>query len=417
MTRPHLALLRVAFLLLMPATALAFETVDALVFPSTGSFPAYPAEPGSEPRSVETWANVGMMYDSNLLRRQSGTEDDTVTRYGLGIRYLGRVIGRQVLRLEGRADYFAYNHFDNLNYLSYGGLGEWRWELGNDLGGTLGYGRDRAMRDLGETQAAVKNLVTLEHAYATAAFRVFEEFRLRGGLDWAHATQSAAAAAEVRTVTSTVGADYVTALGNALGVEYRASNGDAPVPEFVQTAVGILVNNDFKEREAAVVATYIAGTQLRSTARVGHTTRSYTELPNRDFKGTTYRGSVDWLPGNKTRLVFTAYKEPRSIIDVGASHVLTRGVAFGPDWAPTAKLVFSPRLYKERRINQGDPTVALLGGIQRDETLRGIRLGVGWEPARRFHIGFGLDHGERDSNTPGRVYRYNAIMANARLSF
>jgi hypothetical protein len=92
-------------------------------------------------------------------------------------------------------------------------------------------------------------------------------------------------------------------------------------------------------------------------------------------------------------------------------------VQFGPSWAATAKLVFNARLITERRSFAGDPAVPLLGLPQRDETVKGVRLGVGWEPIRHTEISLGLDHGMRSSNILFRDYSYTAIMANLRHTF
>lgn len=111
------------------------------------------------------------------------------------------------------------------------------------------------------------------------------------------------------------------------------------------------------------------------------------------------------------------YREPRSIIDVGASHVLVEGVSFGPTWAPTAKLVFGVFLINEERLYSGDPGAAL--GIEplRDETVRGYALTAGWELTRRHHLGFAFEHGERTSNDLERDYDYNALTLNFRYVF
>ena len=75
--------IRVAILLfvLAPATALAFETVDRLPFPSEGRFPAWPGDPE---RPWTVFAYGGAMYDSNPFRLPSGEDSDMVTRLGFG---------------------------------------------------------------------------------------------------------------------------------------------------------------------------------------------------------------------------------------------------------------------------------------------------------------------------------------------
>lgn len=394
--------------LLAPAVALAFETVDTLPWPSSGRFPAYARD---EVRPTDLWVQGGIMHDDNLLRSESAAQADTVMRFGGGFRHLQRVIGRQRLVVEARADYYSFDEFTQLDHLAYAGLADWRWEVGNDLSGSIALGRERRLADLAETRTPVRSLVTATRLTATGAYRPGARTRLRGGLATARAERGGADDAETRANSASVGADYVSPLGNTVGIEARATEGDAPVAEDV---LGIaFVNNDYREREVALVAAYALGARLRADGRVGRTTRRYTEVPSRDFEGSTWRVGAEWLPGNKTSLALEFYKEPRSIIDVSAAHVLVKGVGFGPSWAATNKLVFSARLLREERSFEGDPELVLVPGTPlREETIDTLRFGIGWEPQRHWQAGFALDFGNRDSNFAGRDYKYTALTAN-----
>jgi hypothetical protein len=393
-------------LLAAPTAVLAFETVDTIRWPR--EFPAY-ADTGTPAGPTEIDARAGMMRDDNILRRETGGQSDTVTRFGAGIRHTQRIVGRQSLRLDARGDFYKYDRFDELDHFAYSLLGEWLWEVGNELSGTAGAAIGRRAADIGETQRAVREMLREQRYYFTAGYMITPSFRARGGLT--HVRGDRGGAADLRTNIATAGLDYVSPLGNTVGVEVRRANGDAPVPELV-APTGTFVDNDFRETEVALVATYNVGATLRTLGRLGKTKREYSQIPGRDFDGNTGRIAVDWLPGNKTLLNFTAYKEPRSILDIAATHVVTHGVSFGPSWAATAKLVLSARWFRERREFQGDATTAVAGTPRRDETLRLWRFALGWEPQRHWEVSLGLDKGERDSNFAGRDYDYTAWMAN-----
>jgi hypothetical protein len=413
MRRPYLSqLLLAGSLLLASSVAQAFETVDTLIWPSDGRFPAYP------PEAVHPYAlfvEAGAMYDSNILRRDGTPEDENIFRFGVGGRADQLVAGRQRVRLEARGDQYVYDKFSDLGHFAYAGAATWLWELGNDFAGTLGYARAYRLAALAEVQRPIKRMVTTDDFVGTGAWRLGPHARLRGGVSYGRGKRETPGEEEVvlGTRSATVGADWVTNLGNAIGIEHRQSRGDAPVSTSIDPNA-TFGSNDYKERETSLVAAYISGVTLRFTGRVGRTTRTYTDLPN-NFTGTTYRGGVEWLPGYKTIIAFEAYKEPRAIIDIAASHVLTRGFAFGPSWAPTAHIVTSLRFVDEnRRFISADPSVAPVGTLL-DEDVRLIRLGIGWEPQRLLQVGLGLDRGNRDSNTTGRNYNFTAAMANIRV--
>ena len=413
MRRPYLILSATA-LLLAPLAAQAFETVDTMPYASGGRFPAYAPD---EIRPYEVFIEGGLMYDSNILRRNAGAEREVVQRYGAGGRIDQRIYGRQTLHLEARGDMFLFDKFGDLDHFTYSGGATWLWELGNDLSGAIGYGRTHRLAALTEVQRAIKRMVTTDDFFANGAWRLGPSFRTRAGIAYGRGVRETPGEEKVTlgTRTATVGADYVTTLGNSLGIEYRRSRGDAPISTSLDPN-NVFTNNDYEERETALVATYTSSASLRFNGRVGHTERTYTDLPN-NFSGTTYRGGLEWLPGTKTILAFEAYKEPRAIIDIAASHVLVRGWAFGPAWAPTAKLAFSLRWVNEHRtFVAADPNVAPVGTLL-EEDVRIARFGIAWEPVRLMQVGLGLDRGTRQSNTLGRDYNYTAAMANIRVTW
>jgi hypothetical protein len=389
----------------VPTAAPAFEAIDTIPWPSVGVFPAYPRE---DDRPTDFWVHAGARREDNALRVETGEQSDTVTRLGAGIRHEQRVVGRQRVLLEARGDYYKYNRFSALDHFAYALQGNWLWEIGNQLSGTVLVGHDRRQADIAETRVDRLDLVKTTRAAATAGYLVTPRFRVRGGLAGTRADRSEALETETRATSVTVGADYVSALANAVGLEYRSTNGEVPVGELV---AGTLVDNDYRERELSLVATYALGTQLRTGVRVGRTWRDYDQLSGRNFNGGTGRVTVEWLPGSKTILGFEAYREPRSVIDIAASHVLLKGVAFGPRWAVTNQVVLSARFVRERRVFDGDPALTA-GATLRDELVTLMRFAVGWEPQRRWQVGVGLDRGERESNIAGRDYQYTAVMGN-----
>jgi hypothetical protein len=412
------------FLFAAPAAAqIGWEVVDTMPYTSTGVFPAYPGEPE---RPITVWAEIGIMRDDNPFRFSDAVdtsrivqrEADTIMRYGGGIRSDQRIVGRQRLLLEARGDYYDYNQSDQLDHFAYSLLGDWRWEIGNQLSGSLGVGRIQRLADPSEVLRPVKEEVVANRAFASAAWQFAPSWRVRGGVEGENAERSRPDLDTVESNSQTVraGADYVSTLGNTLGVEWRESRGDAPVNDLVDPA-GQFVGNEFRERELAAVATYGATAQIRFGGRLGRTERTYTQLTDRDFDGTTWRASVEWLPGNKTILGFETYNAPQSVIDVAAAHVVVRGSAFAASWAATAKLVFTGRIFEERREGVGTPESVVLGLPVRDDTVRGVRLGLGWEPVRRAEVGFGVEWGDRTSNEILRDYDYVAGMINLRVRY
>ena len=364
------------------------------------------------------------MFDSNPFRLNEGAntqallgkpeKSDAVMRYGIGGGHVQRIFGRQSIRLSARGEYFDYLRYDTLDNFAYGVGADWLFEVTNDLSGTVGYTHAQGLGDPSEVQRPIKDEITTRSLYANAIYRLGPSFRLRGGLQADKGKRSGdRPTLDSHTNTVRAGIDYVTGLGNSIGLEARRADGTAPLSE-VLDPTGQFADNEFNEKELSVVLVYNLGTQLSVAGRVGRTHRDYTQPVAEDFDDTTYRATVSWRPAPKLSLNFDAYHEPRPVLEIDATHVDVRGVRFGPAWAPTFKLVFSAQFVNERRISQASTDGSL---PDRDDSVRFWRFAAGWEPRRHFTVGAGFDFGERESNTLGRDYDYRAVMANLRYDW
>src|SRR5258706_2854509 len=238
----------------------------------------------------------------------------------------------------------------------------------------------------------------------------------RGGARSPAYTRPSRAFSNTKTVIGTAGIDYVTALGNVIGVEVAQAHGDAPVNELVDP-LGQFVSNGYRQRDVGVVTTWAVSPFVRVAGRVGRPQSQYPGRPGRDLNGPTWNLLFQWLPGAKTVFVVETSKHVSSIIDIGASHIVAKDVSFGPGWAPTAKLNFQARMIRQHQVFEGDPAAALGVAPLRQEFIRGYRLGSYWAYTRHVHFTFALDHGERESNILGRNYTYNAATANVKYIF
>ena len=411
-----------AVLALVPTTALAFEVVDELVYPSAGAFPdAYPRDP-LYPTTF--WAQVGMMVDSNPFRLPDtadteallGNEHrgDAVMRYGIGAGHVARVVGRQGVRLIARGEYYDYLRYNTLDHFAYGLRGEWLWALGNDLSGVAGYTREVGLADPAGVQRPIKDEITVDRLFANGEYRLGPLVRLRGGVAEDRAKREGDRATLVTNNTAVFGGVGVaTPLGNAIGVDYRRSEGAAPPGPLIDPT-GQFAGNRFIEHELALVGLYNLGTQLRVAGRLGHTNREYTVLQVDEFEGTTGRVTIGWRPSAKVGMELAIYREPRAVLETDASHVDVRGTRFAISWAPVYKLVFSASFTNDRRVAQAslDPSV-----LPADDSGRLWRFAAGWEPRRHITVGTGVGFGERTSNTLGRDFDYLQVVANLRYDW
>jgi exopolysaccharide biosynthesis operon protein EpsL len=409
--------------LALPGSAFALDLTNTLHWPSTGYLPAYPAEPVEKLWNFSVSASA--MRDDNFFRLSDGvnpqpilgTSDRAVTvgQIGAGVQ-ADLPLSRQRILLDARVDNYTYSHFGNLGYTGYNAGAEWRWLAGENWRGNIGARSRKYQSSFSDLQAPVQDLITENYLFASAAYILTPRWRVRGAFDYYDYDHSLAARSSLNNHTTafTAGFDYVTPAENSLGGQVKYTDGRYPNNLLVAAT---LVGSNFQEWETSGVAHWNVTGKTRLDARLGYTKRSYDQVAVRDFGGGTGRLDWDWYIAGKTLLAFAAWREIRSYQDVNASYVISKGIGIGPDWAPTAKLVFGARLFREDRSYRGDPGILLTGGTQREDKFTGLRLSVGYTPIRALELSAGFDTGKRDSNIVGRPFDYNAVSANARFMF
>lgn len=406
-----------------PTAVPALQTIEDVYWPEGGRFPAYVPEPDESKVRFSVFG--GVTYDSNPFRLSDSTDpqtaigstskSDTVYRAGAGLK-ADLPFSRQRVLLDLQAANVNYHTFDVLDHTEYRASGAWNWQAGDQWGGAVGYSQRQFLANLADIQAPVKDMITENRAFAGGGFRFTPRWRLRGALDWIKWDHSDPTrdTLDASIPSATIGLDYVTPLGNSVGVQTRYSVGDYPNRQVV---AGSQVDNSYTELESSAVMRWMFTSKSIFDARAGYTSRRQDQVPQRDFDGFTGRVSYDWLIGAKTLLDFSVWREIRSTEDVSASYILGEGWSIGPAWSPTSKMVLQAKYIREDRDYKGDPGFVLSGGPPREDTFRGVSLTFGYTPRRNIQLSLSAEGGDRESNVFGADYDFTAASANVRFLF
>lgn len=421
-----------ATLLCLPAVASGFETTEDMLWPDQGRFPGYPFEPDT--RRVQFSVSGGVYHDDNVFRLSDSavvppgfSKSDTIYRVGVGFK-ADLPVSQQRFLFDAKVDNFTFDRNSDLDHLAYRAGAAWKWQLGRQLTGDVGYTRRRFLSDLGEIQAPLKDLITEDRLYASGGFAFTPRWRVRGAAEWFKWDHSAASrdVLDLRVSSLTAGLDYVTPAQNSIGGQLKFSHGNYPNRQFFPAGT---VANSYNEYEASAVLHWILTGKTVMDARVGYTRREHDEVPARDFAGGTGRLSFDWAAGAKTLINVSVWREIQpaeqeaTALQAAASYLLSTGISIGPSWAPTSKLVFQAKAVHEKREYQGDPGIAFgvftgpAPGVQREDTFNGLRVAAGYTPRRNLQFSLSAERGDRSSNVLLRDYEYNRVSANGRFQF
>ncbi|MGH8934222.1 MAG: hypothetical protein ACRDZO_27195, partial [Egibacteraceae bacterium] len=327
-----------------------------ILWPDEGYFYAYPVDT-TELRNLKFSGTVGLVFDDNVFRLdddespeallgESG-RSDTIRQVGVGVRY-DLPVSRQTFTLEGRADNYDYNRFDELNHTAYLFGGNWNYQAGPDLNGDLGYRRTQRLTSFNEVFQQERDLITHDRAYLAGNYRIFPRLQVRGGLagDRIDHSNDSRRALDQRITTEIIGVDYVSIRENTLGAQLQLKQGSFPNNEVLG---GVAIDNEYDEYEISAVTGWQFAPKTRFDGRLGYTDREHDEISDRDFSGITYRGTLAWAPFPKILVDGALYREIASVEDLIASFVLTEGFTAGIAWAPTIKIVLQARALHEDR--------------------------------------------------------------------
>ena len=216
-------------------------------------------------------------------------------------------------------------------------------------------------------------------------------------------------------MTATAGVDWITNLGNMVGLEVRQARGNAPVNALVDAA-GVLGNNDFQQTDVAIVGTWLISPTLRFAGNLGRSHRTYTELTDRDFNGPTLGRRCSGRRFAKVYMDFEASKHVSSIIDVGASHVVVKGLV-RPGLGDHREDQPHRALHQPAPELRGRRVTLTTGEPLREEIVKASASAPTGNTRGHMHVTAAWDNGDRESNQLGRNYHYNADMANLRYIF
>lgn len=391
-----------------------FAAAQDLLWPQSGAFPAYPSV--EDARTIRWFLPVEVLYSDNVFALADdedplallgeGSRDDTVASAGAGMKMRVRN-SLQAFELDLSGDRVHFDRFDILDHTRYDARGAWRWAVSSRWTGDLGIASRRTLANLADLQFLIKDMVTTNHAFASAAFRATPRWQFRLAADGYDVDNSAEAlqALDYRLARGTAAIEFFSRDGNSAGVQYRHTVGEYPNRE---ADVGALVDNRYDERETSLVVDWQVSARSGARLRAGYTDRGYRLASTRDFGGFTGRLEGRYALSPKTALRLAAYRELQSVDELTANYVDVTGARGMLAWAPRSKLVLQFEAGYEEREFAGDPGFVIGADPGRKDDSLVASVALGYAPRDAFRLLLGYDYRERDSATPGVPYSANS---------
>ncbi len=378
---------------------------------------------------LELFAAQTLTRDDNVFRLSSGLDPaaalgsssrgDTYSTTSFGFN-LDVPVSRQ--RFQGGVTWnkTRYDRFSFLNWDGHQGRGIWLWQVGNDISGRLGYTETSILASLANVQSGVQsstpNLLTVQRAFFNAEYRLTPRWRLRGEAGRLKLSNEALERQVNNSSTDSVDltVSYVTPVSNQIGLSVRVDDGRLPNRELV---AGDLFDNSYRQQNVAAVTEWTLTGSSHVSARVGSLRRSYAQLPQRDFEGSTFQATYDWRPTGKFTLTAAAQKDISTIEQVNIGYVLVKGVALRPTLRLTDKVNIAGTFEYSNREYRSDPVLVLGIVPNRADRVRSAAVTVSYRPIRTVTLQMALLHETRSSTAAFGDYAANVVSVTARLGF
>jgi exopolysaccharide biosynthesis operon protein EpsL len=314
----------------------------------------------------------------------------------------------------------SYDRFTVLNFDGHDGRAVWQWQIGNELSGQLGYTETLSLASLANIQSGVQsstpNPLKTQRTFFNAGYRVNPRWELRGEVSRLEQSNEVPER-RVNDIIIDGGeltVSYVTPAKNKVGFSVRLDEARYPTP---QVAGASLIDNAYRQQIIAAVTDWSPTGHSHFIARAGQVSRSYEQLPQRDFAGPTLNVTYDWNPTGNFTVTALAVRGISATEEINVGFVVVKGAALRPTLRLTEKISMSGTLEYSERDYRGEPALALGPVTARIYEVRAAGVTASYRPVRAVTLEAAFRRETRSSTVAFEDYVTNIAGVTARIGF
>jgi len=344
-----------------------------------------------------------LMHDNNVFRRATAPVADTTTSTSVGL-ILDKTLSRQTLHAEisGTA-----NRYQRLNQLDNDGSNirvSWQGSFPKRISASATFSRTESASSFADRITTQKNIVTATDAGFGLAYAIHPDLSISA--NFGHGTNSNSSTtdtfSDVDTDSGQLGIQYVSRLGNSIGLSTRVSRGHyLNQPQ--------IISSDYEQKDTLVNLIWAPGIRSHLGFHGGRTKRELKYLPQGGFTGSTGGMNFDWAINSKTSFNMNTGREVTAQDFSTAKYAIVRRTGFGVAWTPTSKITTSLAYDRQQRDFSA-------GGAPTDTT-NATTLSIVYSPHEKIHFSMQMRHEIRDSDLPTFEYDATVASVSAQVSF
>ena len=371
--------------------------------------------------TIHPFVGVGYSYEDNLLRLSDAAKDagavssDSSRQAFAGVAF-ERPLGRQLFTGSARVSKVSFDRFTELDYNGKDANGEWKWQLGNDLSGTLGGTYSESLSSFSDFHAAERNVRKQRGGYFEAKYQFAPHWQLRGRTSRDkyeyEALQQQYLDRNVNVVEA--GLDYLAGSGSSIGVQARRSRAEYPNP---LSFGGFVFDQAYRQTDVKLKVRWqiSAITQLEFLG--GRARRSHLYFTGADSSGANGRVGFNWVPEPSLTFNAALWKDYSPYEGSGGiSYSQDRGASVSANWQFKPQLLLGVQLRSTRREFAGANNVALPPNA--NDRIRNASLNATYNWTRNLAITASAFHEQRSSGSfLSSAYSAKGASVNASLQF
>jgi exopolysaccharide biosynthesis operon protein EpsL len=372
---------------------------------------------------------AGVAYDDNVFRLPpnvnpapasgSTARGDTIFTLNAGVA-LNKDISRQNFVLGANVVRGLYTQHTAYDYTLFDFGAIWNWQVGNKLGGKIGYTQNQFPNSSLDVRSFTQNIRTIGIAEASVGYQFLPAWEARAAYRFVDITNGSAVfrLSDSQQNVYEGAIRYRTRFGNLVDLYYRYTDGTSPnLPDPLPLD---LSTKGFTQKDFGInVAQWEFSGRSRFSGFLAYTQRSYPHFAQRDFSGPTWNLTYIYLPTTSTRINLSFYRLIGIYTDVTTNYIQTTGVTLNPTWQATGKLGFGLIASYQDREYKGDPgiltTVAI--GEKREDKLTIVGINATYAILRTVKGTLYYTWQKRDSNLQRFDFTDNTVGAGVEWTF
>ncbi|MGH8547525.1 MAG: XrtB/PEP-CTERM-associated polysaccharide biosynthesis outer membrane protein EpsL [Methylococcales bacterium] len=380
--------------------------------------------------TFKPYVSTTLLYDSNLLRiadnlspqvvAGKNNKDDFVKTVAGGFE-MDWEVSRQHLILNAQINQSWFQNFNELDYLGWDTQAKWKWQIGNNFSGDIGYANKRSLGTFAQLNRLVQNLQNNQAAFVNAAYLLHPSWRVKIGgsrnairFD-AESRQNSNRVEQGGEIT----VEYLSSTDSSLGLRLIGIDGRFPDRS---VAFSNIFDNSYVRWNYSAIADWHFSSISEIKADIGYTEQEFEHLTNLNFADIVAHLKFQWAFSEKTLFVLSGWREIRQAFNQFGNFLLSQGAELSPRWLITPMLELSPTLSYEHQDYLGVGSLAAQSGPDtintgRRDNIWNIGLNLTYRPIDNATIGLVLAQENRQSTQIGRTYQTQSALLNVQLAF